>query len=132
MAWASSEIVAVITFLLPGFVAAAVFYSLTSHPKPGDLDKIVQALVFTMVGRAAGQGIELAASVFGLETGWAAQWDLAISVAIAVTVAFFAAWDRQHRLAVCYTAKDRRDQLVVPSVGVVFGAGRKQRELCLY
>ena len=92
MAWASSEIVAVITFLLPGFVAAAVFYSLTSHPKPGDLDKIVQALVFTMVGRAAGQGIELAASVFGLETGWAAQWDLAISVAIAVTVAFFAAW----------------------------------------
>ena len=92
MAWASSEIVAVITFLLPGFVAAAVFYSLTSHPKPGDLDKIVQALVFTMVGRAAGQGIELAASVFGLETGWAAQWDLAISVAIAVTVAFLAAW----------------------------------------
>ena len=92
MAWASSEIVAVITFLLPGFVAAAVFYSLTSHPKPGDLDKIVQALVFTMVGRAAGQGIELAASAFGLETAWAAQWDLAISVAIAVTVAFIAAW----------------------------------------
>ena len=92
MAWASSEIVAVITFLLPGFVAAAVFYSLTSHPKPGDLDKIVQALVFTMVGRAAGQGIELAASAFGLETAWAAQWDLAMSVAIAVTVAFLAAW----------------------------------------
>ena len=92
MAWASSEIVAVITFLLPGFVAAAVFYSLTSHPKPGDLDKIVQALVFTMVGRAIGQGIELAASIFGRDAGWIGRWDLAISVAIAVTIAFFAAW----------------------------------------
>ena len=29
MSWASSEIVAVLTFLLPGLVAAAVFYSLT-------------------------------------------------------------------------------------------------------
>ena len=34
MSWASSEVVSVLTFLLPGFVAAAVFYSLTSHPKP--------------------------------------------------------------------------------------------------
>ena len=92
MAWASSEIVAVITFLLPGFVAAAVFYSLTSHPKPGDLDKIIQALVFTMVGRAIGQGIELAASIFGRDSIWDARWDLAVSVAIAVTIAFFAAW----------------------------------------
>ena len=46
MSWASSEVVSVLTFLLPGFVAAAVFYSLTSHPKPGAFDRIVQALVF--------------------------------------------------------------------------------------
>ena len=29
MSWASGEIVSVLVFLLPGFVAAAVFYSLT-------------------------------------------------------------------------------------------------------
>lgn len=92
MPWASSEIVAVITFLLPGFVAAAVFYSLTSHPRPGDLDKIVQALVFTMVGRAVGQGMEFAASALGYETEWAEEWDIAASVAIAVAVALIAAW----------------------------------------
>ena len=92
MPWASSEIVAVITFLLPGFVAAAVFYSLTSHPRPGDLDKIVQALVFTMVGRAVGQGMEFAASALGSETEWAEEWDIAASVAIAVAVALIAAW----------------------------------------
>lgn len=38
MSWVSSEVVGVLGFLLPGFVAAAVFYSLTSHPKPGAFD----------------------------------------------------------------------------------------------
>ena len=93
LAWASSEIVAVFAFLLPGFVAAAVFYSLTSHPRPGDLDKIVQALVFTMVGRAVGQGMEFAASALGAPTaGWTGRWDFAVSVAIAVLIALIAAW----------------------------------------
>ena len=32
MNWASGEIVGVLSFLLPGFVAAAIFYSLTSYP----------------------------------------------------------------------------------------------------
>ena len=31
MSWASSEVVGVLRFLLPGFVAAAIFYSVTSH-----------------------------------------------------------------------------------------------------
>ena len=49
MNWASGEIVGVLTFLLPGFVAAAVFYALTSHPKPGAFDRIVLALIFTLI-----------------------------------------------------------------------------------
>lgn len=42
----------VLVFLLPGFVAAAVFYSLTSHPKPGAFDRVIQALIFTVVGQS--------------------------------------------------------------------------------
>ena len=52
MSWASGEVVGILTFLLPGFVAAAIFYSLTSHPKPGAFERVVQALIFTMVVRA--------------------------------------------------------------------------------
>ena len=52
MSWASSEIVSVLVFLLPGFVAAAVFYSLTSNRKPNEFGQVVQALVFTMVGQS--------------------------------------------------------------------------------
>ena len=43
MSWATSEVVAVLTFLLPGFVGAAVFYALTSRPTPSELDRVVQA-----------------------------------------------------------------------------------------
>ena len=49
MNWASGEIVGVLTFLLPGFIAAAVFYSLTSHPKPGAFDRIILALILTLI-----------------------------------------------------------------------------------
>ena len=49
MNWASGEIVGVLTFLLPGFVAAAILYALTSHPKPGAFDRVVLALIFTLI-----------------------------------------------------------------------------------
>lgn len=52
MNWMSGNVVGVLVFLLPGFVAAAVFYSLTSHPKPGAFDRVIQALIFTVVGQS--------------------------------------------------------------------------------
>ena len=52
MSWASSEVVGILTFLLPGFVATTVFYSLTSYPTPGMSDRVIHALVFTVVGQA--------------------------------------------------------------------------------
>lgn len=52
MDWISSEAVGLLVFLLPGFVAAAIFHSLTSHPKPSAFDRVVQALIFTVVGQA--------------------------------------------------------------------------------
>ena len=52
MSWATSEVVGVLIFLLPGFVAAAVFYSLTSHAKPSGVERVLQALIFTIVGQA--------------------------------------------------------------------------------
>ena len=57
MNWASSEIVGVLSFLLPGFVAAAIFYSLTSYPKPSPFDRVVQALIFTVIGKAITDGV---------------------------------------------------------------------------
>ena len=51
MSWASSEAVGILAFLLPGFVAAAIFYALTSYPRPGAFDRVVVALIFTAIGQ---------------------------------------------------------------------------------
>lgn len=48
----SKDFVLLLTYLLPGFLAAWVFYGLTSHPKPSQFERVVQALVFTFIIQA--------------------------------------------------------------------------------
>ena len=43
----SSEVVKVIYALLPGFVAAWIFYALTAYPRLSPFERTVQALIFT-------------------------------------------------------------------------------------
>lgn len=47
--WASSELVGVLYYLLPGFVAAWIFHSLTAHPRRSSFEQIIQALIFTAI-----------------------------------------------------------------------------------
>ena len=82
MSWASSEVVGVLAFLLPGFVAAAVFYSLTSHPMPSPFERVVQALVFTVIVQPSVWPVRKLAELFGL-----AIRDAIGEIALAVCVA---------------------------------------------
>ena len=59
MSWASSEAVGVFMFLLPGFLAGMIFYSLTSYPKPSDFNRLINALIFTAAGQTLTQFIVL-------------------------------------------------------------------------
>ncbi len=94
--WSSSEVVAVLTFLLPGFVAAAVFYSLTSHPKPSNFSSVVQALMFTAVVQA----ITVLLRVNLWE--WSQEFEVFVSVVLAMALGLIAALssnlDFPHRL----------------------------------
>ena len=87
MSWASSEIVTVLIFLLPGFVAAAIFYSLTSHPRPSDLERVIQALIFTVIGQAIVTAILLSGISPLIK-----KWELVAAVLIAVLLALIAAY----------------------------------------
>lgn len=49
----SKEIVALLNFLLPGFLAAWVIYGLTNHEKPSQFERTIQALIFTFAIQAA-------------------------------------------------------------------------------
>lgn len=45
----SKELVALLQYLAPGFLVAWVFFGLTSHNKPSQFERVVQALIFTVV-----------------------------------------------------------------------------------
>src|SRR5436853_7566034 len=47
------EALSLLQFLLPGFLAAWVFYALTSYRKPSEFERIIQALIFTLLVKAA-------------------------------------------------------------------------------
>jgi cbb3-type cytochrome oxidase subunit 3 len=48
----SREVVALLTYLLPGFLVAWLFYALTSHQKPSQQERVIQALIFTLLVHA--------------------------------------------------------------------------------
>ena len=96
MGWASSEAVSVLSFLLPGFVAAAVFHSLTSYPKPKEFDRVVQALIFTVIAQAIVQGIQGMARLVKSEISWIAEFEILVSVCIAVAVAIVVVYLSNH------------------------------------
>ncbi|MGB7323608.1 MAG: DUF6338 family protein [Rubripirellula sp.] len=61
----SSEIVAAIYQLLPGFVTAWIFYGLTAHPRPTPFERVIQALIFTLFVEAIVQGIGICLIAMG-------------------------------------------------------------------
>lgn len=101
MSWASGEIVSVFIFLLPGFVAAAVFYSFTAYPKPNEFGQVVQALAFTMVGQLIAGGIQLLASALGAPEPWPTSLEIIVptlsAIAFALVAAYFSNKDLTHK-----------------------------------
>jgi hypothetical protein len=95
------EIVEVLIFLLPGFLAAWVFYGLTSHPKPGQFERVVQALIFTFIIRVLLTPIEAMAIHLGKAVP-SAEWnELAASMLLALALGSLLAYltntDRVHK-----------------------------------
>lgn len=102
MSWASSEVVSVLVFLLPGFVAAAVFYSLTSYPKPNEFGQVIQALIFTSVGQSIAWTIR---QFWGSNTSWTITLEALIpllsAIIFALVVVFLSNNDLTHSVLRC-------------------------------
>lgn len=45
----SKDIPTLVFQLLPGFVTASIFYTLTAHPKTTEFERVIQALIFTVL-----------------------------------------------------------------------------------
>jgi hypothetical protein len=103
----SKESVGIISYLLPGFLAAWAFYGLTAHPKRSAFERIVQALIFNAIIL-----VLVAVVRWGLESlamkgvhsfgQWTAEvnlaWSLIVAAVLGVLFAVFANHDLLHRL----------------------------------
>jgi len=98
MDWASKELVGLIYHLLPGFVTAWVFYALTPHPRLDAFERVVQALIFTIIVQAV--TIVTVKPVAAVVLTWTEDAGLVASVIVAVLLGLLFAWlansDRPH------------------------------------
>lgn len=89
----------ILQFLLPGFVAAWVFYGLTSYPKPSKFERVIQALIFTLFIQVAVQFIEYILKNYEI---WYELLSLILPITIAllfgIIFSYFANNDKIHKI----------------------------------
>jgi len=89
------EIVQLIFELLPGFFTAWVLYGLTAYKRPSPFERVVEALVFTIIIQGLVWLIRslalLAGQVISIGT-WMSAGELPLAVAIALALGLVLAW----------------------------------------
>jgi hypothetical protein len=106
MSTVSQNLIDLLQYLLPGFLAAWVYYALTAHEKPNEFGQVVQALILTLVVQCAlflerwicfGVGAYLSFGAWGPDADFANSVWLAVSVGLAL--AYAANNDLFHQIA---------------------------------
>lgn len=99
------DVIALLQYLLPGFIAAWVFHGLTPYPRASEFERIVQALIFTMFVVPFAAGLEHAALWLGKFRSigpWTTQSSLVASVLAALLIgsafSFLANTDLLHKM----------------------------------
>ena len=92
----AKDLPTLIFMLLPGFIAAGVFYSLTAHPKASEFERLIQSLIFTSIIKAVVIFLKFGLIYLTTRRGWRSlgKWDAdlefawSVAVAIAIGLAF--------------------------------------------
>ena len=92
MSWASSEAVSILIFLLPGFVAAGIFQSLISNPRPSGFDVVVRALIFTLVVHLVARLIFWGSDLSGWNTPPDETWGIVVLVYVSAVLGLMSAY----------------------------------------
>ena len=86
-----NETIELLQYLLPGFLASWVFYGLTSHLKPSQFERVVEALIFSLIIKTTAVPTKffllLIGNVFALSS-WNSSSELITSVFLAIFVGF--------------------------------------------
>lgn len=102
----AKDTIALLQYLLPGFLAAWVFYGLTPYPKPTQFERIVQALIFTLLIQVLVSGERYLALAVGRvhQIGsWTepvnVAWSAITALMLGLAFSYFANNDVLHRVA---------------------------------
>ena len=102
MNWVSSETVSVLVFLLPGFIAAGIFHSLISNPRPSGFNVVIQSFVLTIFVHLIAQPFFWAISHIGWDVHSNKFFEIFIVALVAVVfgLVFASIWnaDTLHKL----------------------------------
>ncbi len=108
MEFLKTDLIGLIQFLLPGFIASWIFHSLTAHPKTTPFERVVQALIFTGISQWLVYVLEIVLTTIGkndrdLQMGiWTSQiayiWSIAISLGLGISFAWSANLDWLHAI----------------------------------
>jgi hypothetical protein len=99
----ATDLIDLLRYLVPGFLSAWIFYSFTSYPKPSQFERIIQALIFTIMIEVIVNVIELFLKTVGKHIAlglWNEQSNVVASVFSAMLIgfifAYFANTDKFH------------------------------------
>lgn len=101
----AKDVVVLLTFLLPGFLAAWIFYGFTSHPKPSQFERVVQALIYTFLIQALVPVVRWTLEWLGEKTFVLRLWDqssealssFVLAVLIGAVLVYFTNKDSVHK-----------------------------------
>jgi small-conductance mechanosensitive channel len=100
----SKTVVDVLTYLMPGFITAAIVYNLTPAPRPIPFERVVLALIFTIAVQVLVLILKTALSLAGssgINFGpWTDEtqllWSVLFAVLLGLILAYLANTDRLH------------------------------------
>lgn len=100
----AKDFISLLQYLLPGFVTAWIFYGFTSYPKPSQFERVVQALIFTLIIQAFVGIVERVAKWVGQywsagswDTTTEVVWSPVMAVAVGVVFSWLANNDKAHK-----------------------------------
>jgi hypothetical protein len=83
----TNELIAILTFLLPGFITSFLFYSLTSFPKKSEFEAVVIALIYTVIINTIVELLGMGLIFIGNQSA-IGEWDQLAKTVWSIIIAF--------------------------------------------
>jgi hypothetical protein len=105
----AKDVISLLQALLPGFVAAWVFYGLTAYKKPDAFERAVQALVYTLIIHAMTYLVMVVLTCAGTALNWGMEWttdsqliwSVILALAFGVVISVCANNNSVHKVFTC-------------------------------